>query len=140
MFSIGELARGTGSNVETIRYYEKIGLMPEAERSAGNQRRYAARHRERLRFIRHARELGFTIDNIRELLDLSDQEQRDCDAVDALARRHRDAVEERIRALTVLRDELDRMILGCAGGDVAHCRIIQVLSDHSLCETDHAGA
>lgn len=140
MFSIGELARDTGSNVETIRYYEKIGLMPEPERSAGNQRRYAARHRERLRFIRHARELGFTIDDIRELLDLSDQEQRDCTAVDALARRHRDAVDDRIRALTVLRDELDRMIEGCAGGDVAHCRIIQVLSDHGLCESEHGKA
>lgn len=137
MFSIGELANTTGCNVETIRYYEKIGLMPEPQRSGGNQRRYAPRHRERLHFIRHARELGFTIGDIRELLDLSDQEQRECEAVDALARRHREAVEDRIRALHVLRDELDRMIEGCAGGDVAHCRIIQVLSDHRLCESEH---
>tara|TARA_R110001606_G_scaffold171956_3_gene318036 strand:- start:8 stop:424 length:417 start_codon:yes stop_codon:yes gene_type:complete len=138
MYSIGELSRTTACKVETIRYYEKIGLMPEPARSVGNQRRYAEHHRERLHFIRHSRELGFTIGDIRELLELSDQSQRECSAVDALARRHRDAVQERIRSLGALRDELDRMIAGCQGGDVAHCRVIQVLGDHGLCRQEHA--
>ena len=137
MYAIGALSRATDCKVETIRYYEKIGLMPEPARSDGNQRRYTERHRERLHFIRHARALGFSIDAIRELLDLSDQENRDCAAVDALARRHRDAVDDRIQALTALRDELDRMIRRCAGGDVAHCGVIEVLSDHRLCHYDH---
>ncbi|EKF74785.1 MerR family transcriptional regulator [Alcanivorax hongdengensis A-11-3] len=137
MLSIGELAQTTGCKVETIRYYEKIGLMPEPERTGGNQRRYAPRHRERLHFIRHSRDLGFSIEAIRELLALSDQQQRDCAAVDALARRHREAVQARIESLLTLREELDRMIEGCAGGDVAHCRIIEVLSDHSQCQGEH---
>ncbi|MDX1803266.1 MAG: helix-turn-helix domain-containing protein [Alcanivorax sp.] len=137
MLSIGELAQATGCKVETIRYYEKIALMPAPQRSAGNQRRYSQQHRERLYFIRHSRDLGFSIDAIRELLTLSDQQQRNCTAVDTLARRHRDAVQERIASLLTLRDELDRMIEGCAGGDVAHCRIIEVLSDHSHCHGDH---
>ena len=137
MLSIGELSRATDCKVETIRYYEKIGLMPEPARSVGNQRRYGERHRDRLHFIRHSRQLGFRIDAIRELLALSDQEHRDCAAVDALARRHRDAVDDRIGALCALRDELDRMIEGCAGGDVAHCGVIEVLGDHRLCRHEH---
>ena len=68
MLSIGELSRATDCKVETIRYYEKIGLMPEPARSAGNQRRYGERHRDRLHFNRHSRQLGFRIEAIRELL------------------------------------------------------------------------
>lgn len=137
MFSIGDLARDTGCKAETIRYYEQIRLMPEPARSAGNQRRYTQRHRDRLHFIRHARSLGFTIDDIRELLSLSDDEHRDCSAVDALARRHRDAVTARIESLMTLRRELDRMIGECGGGEVGQCRIIEVLRDHRLCESGH---
>lgn len=137
MYAIGALSRATDCKVETIRYYEKIGLMPEPARSDGNQRRYGERHRERLYFIRHCRDLGFSIEAIRELLALSDDQQRDCAAVDALARRHRDAVDDRIRALTALREELDRMIHRCAGGDVAHCGVIEALGDHRLCRHAH---
>lgn len=138
MLSIGELAKATGSPVETIRYYERIGLMPEPARTEGNQRRYAPRHCERLGFIRHSRALGFGIEAIRELLVLADQQEHACDVVDDLARRHRDQVRERIQALTALHDELDRMIRECTGNDVAHCRIIQVLGDHGLCQSEHA--
>lgn len=137
MYSIGDLSRATDCKVETIRYYEKIGLMPEPARSEGNQRRYSERHRERLYFIRHGRDLGFSIGAIRELLTLSDHQHRDCAAVDALARRHREAVDDRLRALAALRDELDRMIERCAGGDVAHCGIIETLGDHRLCRHAH---
>jgi DNA-binding transcriptional MerR regulator len=137
MLSIGDLARSTGCKAETIRYYERIGLMPQPPRTEGGQRRYAERHRERLHFIRHARELGFGIGDIRELLTLSDPAQGGCNAVDALARHHRDAVHQRVRSLSALRDELDRMIAGCQGGDVTHCQVIRVLGDHRLCHAEH---
>ena len=104
LFSIGTLSSATGCKVETIRYYEKIGLMPEPARSEGGQRRYHRNHLERLQFIRHSRELGFTLEDIRELLTMS--EQHGC--ADDIARRHRDAVQNRISALTALRNELDR--------------------------------
>ncbi|MGO4835845.1 MerR family transcriptional regulator, partial [Rhizobiaceae sp. 2RAB30] len=70
MFTIGDLSRKTGVKVPTIRYYEQMGLMAQAERSEGNQRRYGAAERDRLSFIKHARDLGLTIESIRELLDL----------------------------------------------------------------------
>lgn len=137
MFSIGELSRATHCKVETIRYYEKIGLMPEPARSAGNQRRYGERHRDRLHFIRHSRQLGFSIEAIRELLSLADHDHQDCAAVDALTRHHRQEVEARIRSLAALRDELDRMLRDCAGGDIAHCGVIQTLADHGRCDSEH---
>ncbi len=136
LFSIGTLSRDTGCKVETIRYYEKIGLMPAPARSEGGQRRYHPSHRERLRFIRHGRELGFTLEDIRELLALSASHQH----ADRIARRHRDAVQARIRSLTALRDELDRMIASCTHGEGSQedeCRVIETLSDHGHCLGDH---
>ncbi|MBQ26372.1 helix-turn-helix domain-containing protein [Alcanivorax sp.] len=135
LFSIGTLSDATGCKVETIRYYEKIGLMPEPARSEGGQRRYHRNHQERLQFIRHSRELGFTLEDIRELLAMS--EQHGC--ADDIARRHRDAVQNRISALTALRNELDRMISECEQGQPGECRVIEVLSDHGQCLTDHGG-
>ena len=137
MLSIGELSRRTATKVQTIRYYEQIGLMREAERSAGGQRRYAERDLERLAFIRHARELGFPLDAIRELLDLADNPKRPCEEADAIARRQLIRVEQRIRRLEALRAELTRMLEECAGGRVSECRVIEVLRDHSQCLTDH---
>jgi len=135
LFSIGTLSDATGCKVETIRYYEKVGLMPEPARSEGGQRRYHRNHQERLQFIRHSRELGFTLEDIRELLAMS--EQHGC--ADDIARRHRDAVQNRISALTALRNELDRMISECEQGQPGECRVIEVLSDHGQCLTDHSG-
>ena len=73
MLTIGALGRKTGTKVQTIRYYEQIGLMPEPDRTEGGQRRYGDNEQDRLAFIRHARQLGFSLEAIRELLDLSDQ-------------------------------------------------------------------
>ena len=137
MLSIGTLSRRTGTKVQTIRYYEQIGLMREAERSAGGQRRYAEEDLERLAFIRHARELGFPLEAIRELLDLTDKPGRSCEEADEIARRQLVRVEQRIRRLEALRAELRRMIQDCSGGRVAECRVIEVLRDHSECLTDH---
>ena len=137
MLSIGDLSRRTATKVQTIRYYEQIGLMHEAERSAGGQRRYREGDLERLAFIRHARELGFPLDAIRELLDLADNPKRPCDEADAIARRQLVRVEQRIRRLEALRAELSRMLEECSGGRVSDCRVIEVLRDHSECLADH---
>lgn len=136
-FSIGELAMRTGCKMQTIRYYEQIGLMPKPVRTEGNQRRYGARHLERLAFVRHSRELGFPLDEIRELLGLADDPDRSCEAADRIAQRHLEQVESRLARLNTLKTELQRMIRQCRGGRVAECRVIEVLADHSLCEGDH---
>lgn len=130
-FTIGRLARASGCKVQTIRYYEQIGLMPEPPRSAGNQRLYGPDHADRLSFIRHGRELGFPLSAIRELLSLVDDPKQTCDTADRIARVHLSGVEKRIAALSVLKDELERMIRLCNGGQVDECRIIDALSTHS---------
>jgi DNA-binding transcriptional MerR regulator len=135
--SIGELSRRTGVKVPTIRYYEGAGLLPEPDRTSGQQRRYGAPAVARLNFSRHARELGFEVEAIRELLTLSGEPDRSCGEVDAIARRHRDAVERRIGQLVALRGELDRMVEECSHGRVGECRVIETLADHALCAASH---
>ncbi len=133
-FMIGELSKRTNTKVQTIRYYEEIGVMPKAIRAANNRRLYNETHLERLTFIRHSRELGFSLDDIRNLLNLSDQPDRPCEEVDAIARGHLKDVERKIAALQVMQSELKRMITHCSGGSISDCRIIEVLADHSLCQ------
>ncbi len=135
--SIGQMGALAGCKVQTIRYYEEIGLMPEPVRTGGNQRRYASGDLERLRFIRHARQLGFDIGSIRELLQLASDPNQSCATVDTLAHKTLERVERRRRQLEALGRELERMIAQCKGGRVGQCRIIEVLADHELCETDH---
>ena len=137
MLTIGTLARRTGTKVQTIRYYEQIGLMPEPGRTAGGQRRYGEAELDRLAFIRHARQLGFTLEAIRELLDLSDNPEKSCDEADQIARRQLRQVELRMARLEALRTELERMVRECSGGNTADCRVLEVLRDHSECLTDH---
>lgn len=126
--AIGDLARGTATQVGTIRYYERIGLLPAPGRTAGNYRAYGPGHLGRLSFIRRSRDLGFSIEQVRALLDLADQRDRPCAAVDAIARTHRDEVDRKIADLLALRGELDGMIEGCHSGSIAECRIIETLS------------
>lgn len=133
LMAIGELSRKTGVKVPTIRYYEGIGLLPAPPRSEGNRRLYGAKAVDRLRFIRHARELGFEVEAIRELLDLAEQPQRSCAKVDALAREHLRTITSRIERLTALKDEVEHMIKACAKGRIAKCRIIDTLSHHEHC-------
>ncbi|MDP6705775.1 MAG: helix-turn-helix domain-containing protein [Alphaproteobacteria bacterium] len=131
--TIGELARETGAKVQTIRYYETIGLLPEPVRTAGNQRRYGARDMERLAFVRHGRELGFPLEMIRELLSLADDPDRSCEAADCIASEQLAQVRSRIARLAALELELDRMVRQCRGGRIADCRVIEVLADHAQC-------
>lgn len=137
MLTIGKLGEAAGVKVPTIRYYEQIGLLPEPDRSAGNQRLYGQSALDRLAFIRHARELGFPLDAIRDLLSLSDRPDQSCAAADVNARAQLAEVESRLARLTALKGELERMVVQCAGGRIADCRVIEVLGDHSLCATDH---
>ncbi|WP_405402147.1 helix-turn-helix domain-containing protein [Paracoccus sp. Ld10] len=138
MLTIGKMSAATGVKVPTIRYYEDIGLLPEAGRSAGNQRLYDQAAQERLAFIRHARELGFPLDDIRELLSLSDRPEMSCAAADVIAGRQLIAVRDRIVRLHALQQELERMLMQCAKGTISDCKVIEVLSDHTNClHADH---
>ncbi|MGA8294451.1 MAG: helix-turn-helix domain-containing protein [Rhodoplanes sp.] len=136
--TIGQLASQTGCKVQTIRYYEQIALMPEAARTAGNQRRYYRWHLERLAFIRHSRELGFPLDAIRELLSLADNPEQSCEAADRIARRQLEQVKTRILRLDALKAELERMIVQCRGGRIANCRVIEALASYASCESESA--
>lgn len=130
--SIGYLARATDTKIETIRYYERIGLLPKPARTSGNYRSYDNPHLTRLVFIRRARELGFSIGQVRDLLSLSDQKDRSCSQVDAIAREHLAEVDARIRSLKALRHELDSIIHQCHLGTIAECRIIDALGAKSI--------
>ena len=125
---IGEIAAATGVHVETIRYYEREGLVPPPARTAANYRSYGEAHRKRLTFIRRARDLGFSLAQVRELLDLADDRDRPCAAVDELARKHRTKVRAKIAELTALRRELDNMIGQGRHGSISDCRIVDALA------------
>lgn len=138
MFSIGKLGQAAGVKVPTIRYYEDIGLLPEAERNAGNQRVYGKQTLERLSFIRHGRDLGFTLEAIRDLLSLSDDPDQSCEVADNIAKEQLIAVKFRIKMLKALQKELENMVGQCANGKVSDCRVISVMGNHSLClHKDH---
>lgn len=129
--TIGTLGRATGTKVETIRYYERIGLLPAPARTDGNYRSYGEMHLRRLGFIRRARELGFTIETVRALLGLADQPQGHCDDVDQLVLDQIAEVGRKIDALQRLRAELDQLATGCRGGTISECRILDALQPHS---------
>ena len=136
MFSIGQLSKRTGVKIPTIRYYEQMGLIDAPERSEGNQRRYAKEGLSRLSFIRHSRDLGFSVEDIRGLLDLSQHPNKPCDDAHSIAVRHLRDVQARIAKLRRLEVELKR-ISKCDAGHVADCAVIETLADHGLCETEH---
>ena len=133
--AIGKLSDLTGCKVTTIRFYEQEGLLHPAFRSEGNQRRYDKSHTARLRFILHARELGFTLSDTRELIRLSGNEVNDHDA-DEIAVRQLESVERKINRLNSLRSELMGMLATCRAGKGVQCHVIEVLSDHALCSSE----
>ncbi|HEY1948205.1 MAG TPA: helix-turn-helix domain-containing protein [Bryobacteraceae bacterium] len=127
--SIGGLAKGTGTKVVTVRYYEQIGLLPVPSRTAGNYRTYSNEHMRRLRFIRRCRDLGFTLDQIRDLLRLSSQKDEECAEVDRITAQHLIEIEQKISGLKRLAKELRRLNNCCqSNGIIADCRIIEALS------------
>jgi DNA-binding transcriptional MerR regulator len=124
-YAIGDLSRRTGVKITTIRYYEQNGLMSEPERAASGHRRYSEAALERLGFIKQARELGFDQASVRELLDLGEDPDRPCAAVDTIAQRHVDTIADRIEKLTSLKAELERVLDACASERVGECRVLQ---------------
>jgi DNA-binding transcriptional MerR regulator len=126
--AIGEAALRTGVKVPTIRYYEQIGLLPAPPRTEGNRRLYGPDELRRLSFIRHARELGFELEDIRELLAMTAEPQASCHQADSIAHSHLVEIKRRIERLQSLRSELERMISECGHGRVCDCRIIEALA------------
>lgn len=128
MLMIGDLAERTGTKVTTIRFYEEIGLMPQALRTSGGRRTYDETQVRQLGFIRQARELGFSVDEIRSLITLSANPEQDCHEAGAIARRHLASVEDRIARLIILRDALSEATRSCDGGRVADCRVMEAIT------------
>lgn len=137
MFSIGELSQRTGVKVPTIRYYEGIGLIAPADRTAGNQRRYDQEGLKRLSFIRHARDLGLTLDAIRALVALEGAPDAPCADAHAIASDHLKDVRARIDRLKRLEAELTRIVAMADHGEASACRVLEALGDHGDCAAAH---
>lgn len=126
-YSIGRLSKHTGCNVETIRYYEKVGLLPAPPRTAGGHRMYGSDHAKRLGFIRRSRELGFSLDEIRALLNLADGGEYNCGSVKRITIHHLQSVKDKIRDLRKLERTLTTISNECEGGIAPSCPIIEAL-------------
>ena len=125
---IGQLGKATGTAVETIRYYEKIGLLPKVARTSGNYRSYGDEDVDRLTFIRRSRDLGFAIEQVRALLSLADDSEQACGDVDRLAKAHLAEVERKIADLSALKAELSATIERCRNGTISQCQILKALA------------
>jgi DNA-binding transcriptional MerR regulator len=125
---IGRLAALTGVKIPTIRFYEESGLIAPPRRTEGGQRRYTTAAVQRLHFIRHARELGFDMEDIRQLLKVSDHPTMPCDAAEEIARHHLHKVESKIARLRRVHAALKRMIESCRGGAAADCRVLDAIA------------
>ncbi len=137
MFSIGQLSKRTGVKVPTIRYYEEMGLIENAGRTAGNQRRYSQAGLDRLHFIRHCRDLGLHLDDIRTLIQLEGKGGDVCPESHAIAERHLADIRHRIARLQALEAELDRIRHACSGHPSGSCEILTAFGDHSHCDSEH---
>lgn len=124
---IGELAKLTDCQVETVRYYEREGLLPAPARSDGNYRVYTQAHVERLTFIRNCRSLDMTLEEIRSLLSLRDSPQDQCESVNALIDEHIQHVNARVASLQALQAQLLELRQRCIDGTLEHCGILQQL-------------
>lgn len=125
---IGDLSRQTETKVETIRWYEKVGLLPAPARTGGNYRLYGEAELTRLSFIRRARDLGFSLDQVRTLLDLSSNATAACDTVHQSASGHIAEIDRKIADLSALRRELTALVASCKGGRVGECQILEAFA------------
>ena len=124
---IGAAAAASGCHIETIRYYERVGLLPRPARTAGAYREYRPEEVDRLRLSSRGRELGFSLEEIRRLLGLSDDPALSCHEVDQLAHHHLTDIQQRVRELRRIARELERTIASCAGGKRGQCAILGAL-------------
>ena len=126
------MTRSTDTKAETIRYYEREGILPAADRTDSNYRDYSDNHLGALTFIRRARQLGFSMAQVRELLALSDQDDNPCQDVDGLVQQQLAEVERKISDLMMLREELGQMLRSCQADKIGECEIIGSLGRHSV--------
>lgn len=124
----GDLARATGCNIETIRYYEKTGLLPDPPRSAAGYRIYSAAHATRLRFILRARKLGFSMEDIRGLMGLDDGAAPTCAEVKERTKRHLADVRAKIADLRRIESVLAATASRCSGAEVPNCPVLDAIS------------
>ncbi len=126
----GEVATAAGVNVQTLRYYERRGLLAEPERTAAGYRRYEPEAVHIVRFIKGAQELGFSLDEIEQLLRLRDDRVSSCEEVQALAEAKIETIAEKIRQLSALRDALHALVRSCERGDTDRdCPILEAIDD-----------
>jgi len=137
-YSIGEVAKNAECQVQTIRYYEKIGVLPRPARTEGGHRQYTSDHLARLQFVRRSRELGFSLETVRRLLRLADRQENNCSTVDSIASAHLAEVKQKLSRLRTLERELKRMIAECSHGKIADCRVIQALASDRAPKLDTA--
>ena len=126
-FTIGVLSKRTGCKIETIRYYERIGIFPALPRTEGGHRVYTEDHLKRLVFIRRSRELGFSLEDIRVMMELVDSGDYTCGEIKALVDRHLQDIQGKIADLRRLERTLADMALQCEGGTVPKCPVIDAL-------------
>ncbi len=126
--AIGVLSKRTGVKIETIRYYERIGIMPNPPRTEGGQRIYGETHMKRLTFVRRSRELGFSLDDVRALLSLADGGEFTCGEVKEMTVAHIGDIRRKIADLRRMERVLKEMASKCDGGDVPDCPILETLS------------
>ena len=129
-YSIGTLGRLSGVNIETIRYYERVELLPTPVRGDNGYRRYNAAAVQRLAFVRRGRELGFSVDEIRRLLKLADHPEHPCADADEMVVEHLADIDGKIRDLQRMRKALRELAL-CHSQTAAHCRLVQALASKS---------
>lgn len=127
MIRIGELAKLTGSQIETIRYYESVGILPEPQRSANNYRYYGLSHVRRLGFVRRCRELGFSLEEVRKLLDMIDGKHFSCAEVQQAAASHLADVQVRQADLQRMEASLSELVSRCSGGENSDCAFLEAL-------------
>jgi len=126
-FGIGEMSRKTGVKIETVRYFEKIGMMPAPERSEGGNRRYSTDHLQRLFFINRCRQIGFNQSEIKALLSMVDNKGVTCGEVHTITTEHIADIRQKIRDLRKLEKVLTQMANECSRGDIPDCPIIETL-------------
>ncbi len=127
VISIGGLSSRAGVNIETIRYYERTGVLPPPPRTPGGHRVYAEEHLKRLNFVRRSRELGFSLDSIKEMLRMVDASGVTCEQVREIAQAHLDNVHAKIKDLRRMEKTLGRTVSLCDGGEAPECPIIETL-------------
>lgn len=134
--NIGEAARASGVSAKMIRHYESVGLFPQARRTDAGYRLYGENELATLRFIRHSRDLGFSLEQIRELLDLWQNRRRPSRQVKALAQAHLDEIDQKLRELQAMKATLSHLVHCCSGDERPDCPIIDSLASPVLLGAD----